>query len=304
MHERPIADLVDALRLLGADIRYLANNGYPPIHISGKAIEGGHTVISGNVSSQFLTAVLLAAPLAAGDVTIDVTGELVSKPYIDMTIETMARFGVSVVREGYRRFLVPAAARYISPGTYAVEPDASSATYFLAAGAIAGEVTVEGLGSKCIQGDAAFAQVLHAMGADVEIAETHTTVRSCPLTAIDMDLNHIPDAAMTAAVAALFARGTTRIRNIYNWRVKETDRLDAMDRELSKLGATVRTTRDSIEITPPTKFLPAVIDTYDDHRMAMSLALAAFGVGLTINDPQCTDKTFPQFFDRFNAICS
>lgn len=305
MAERPIGDLIDALTPLGARVTYLGNTGYPPLHIQARPLHGGEVSIDGSISSQFLTALLMMAPLLQEDLTIRVTGELVSRPYIDITLNVMQQFGVTVENNHYQSFHISAGQSYISPGQIMVEGDASSASYFLAAGAIGGgPVRVEGTGTASVQGDARFAEVLEQMGARVTWSEHWIEVsRDGPLKAVDVDLNHIPDAAMTIATTALFAEGTTRIRNIYNWRVKETDRLAAMATELRKLGATVDEGEDYIAITPPKALQPAAIDTYNDHRIAMCFSLAAFGdAGITINDPGCTSKTFPDYFDRFASI--
>ncbi len=304
MYERPIGDLVDALRPLGADIEYLGNKDYPPLKIRGTGLEGGRVSIRGNISSQFLTALLMAAPLAKQRLTIDIEGELVSKPYIDITLDVMARFGVEVQNNDYESFVVEPQ-QYQSPGEIMVEGDASSASYFLAAGAIGGgPVRVYGIGSQSVQGDVRFAEVLQKMGANVLYTPNYIEVSRDKLKALDVDLNHIPDAAMTIATAALFAEGKTAIRNIYNWRVKETDRLAAMATELRKVGAEVVEGEDFIEITPPAQVQSAAIDTYNDHRMAMCFSLAAFGNSeITINDPGCTSKTFPNFFELFNGLC-
>ena len=304
MHERPIGDLVDGLRQLGADIDYLGNEGYPPLHLKPGSIRpGGVLRVRGDVSSQFLTGLLMALPLTGEAATVEVVGELISKPYIEITLATMARFGVVVQREGWQRFTVPAGSRYRSPGTIYVEGDASSASYFLALGAIGGgPVRVEGVGRDSIQGDVKFAEALAQMGAVIEMGPNWMEARAPlgGLVAVDLDCNHIPDAAMTLAAAALFAKGTTTLRNIASWRVKETDRIVAMATELRKLGATVEEGGDFIRITPAT-LRPAAIDTYDDHRIAMCFSLAAFGTPLRINDPQCVAKTFPDYFDRFAA---
>jgi 3-phosphoshikimate 1-carboxyvinyltransferase len=305
MRERPVGDLVDGLRLLGADIRYLGIPGYPPLEIHGTGLAGGTATMRGNVSSQFLTSLLLSAPLARGPVEVIVPGEQVSKPYLDITMHMMRRFGARVTHEHYRRFRAEPGG-YRSPGTFLVEGDASSASYFLAAGAIRGPgVEVRGIGSDSIQGDVAFVDVLSLMGARVERRPTSIRVRppdTGQLRAPDVDLNHIPDAAMTLAVLALFADGTTRIRNIANWRVKETDRLHAMATELAKVGAAVEEGPDYLVITPPARLHEAAIDTYGDHRMAMCFALVALGgVAVTIRDPACVAKTFPEFFTRFAA---
>jgi len=304
MYERPIRDLVDALRPLGADIEYLGDEGFPPMRINAKGLNGGKVGIKGNISSQFLTALLMAAPPAGDDLTIVVDGELVSKPYIDITLHSMKLFGVEVINDNYQRFVVKAGQRYRSPGEVMVEGDASSASYFLAAAAIAGgTVRVYGVGSDSVQGDKAFAEVLGKMGAQVSYGPTWVEVTRGELNGVDLDLNAIPDAAMTIATTALFAKGPTAIRNVYNWRVKETDRLSAMATELRKVGAEVVEGEDYIEITPPAEIQSAAIDTYDDHRMAMCFSLAAFGKApITINDPGCTRKTFPEYFELFRQI--
>ena len=387
MHERPIGDLVDALRQLGADIRYLGNEGFPPLQIAPGVLAGDTVRVRGDVSSQFLTGLLMALPLAGQTVKVEVVGDLISKPYIAITLAMMARFGVRVQRghgdaehsgaghaaspplpqsgltanvsggqrQDWRCFVVFGSQRYRSPGAIHVEGDASSASYFLAAGAIGGgPVRVQGVGSESVQGDVRFAEALELMGARITMGpnwiecgrvmpEASGTHRPPPrgesqapasgkLKAIDLDCNHIPDAAMTLAVVALFADGTTRLSNIASWRVKETDRIAAMATELRKLGATVEEGADYIRVTPPalgsplptdktpshsTKRandarqvagyphspLPASIDTYDDHRMAMCFSLAAFGgAGVRINDPKCVAKTFPEYFAEFSQI--
>jgi 3-phosphoshikimate 1-carboxyvinyltransferase len=305
MKERPIGDLVAALADVNADIRYLDEIGYPALDIKGQRLTGGHIEVDGSVSSQFLTAILMAAPLFTSDSEIHIKGELVSIPYIDITLDIMRKFGVSVTHNQYQVFHVKGNQSYKAPETYMVEGDASSASYFLAAGAIkGGAVTVTGVGSASVQGDIRFAEVLEAMGATVSYAPNSITVTGAPLTAVDMDMNHIPDAAMTIATTALFAKGTTAIRNIYNWRVKETDRLFAMATELRKVGATVVEGHDFIEITPPAHLTHAQIDTYDDHRVAMCFSLVALSdTAVTINDPKCTAKTFPDYFVRLKSIC-
>ncbi len=305
MHERPIGDLVDGLRLLGADIDYLGNEGFPPLRVKPATIRLGEAVkVRGDVSSQFLTGLLMALPLTGEEVTVEVVGELISKPYIEITLATMARFGVMVRREGWQRFIVQAGSRYVSPGTIYVEGDASSASYFLALGAIGGgPLRVEGVGRDSIQGDVKFAEALAQMGAQIEMGPNWMEARAprAGLTAVDLDCNHIPDAAMTLATAALFAKGTTTLRNIASWRVKETDRIAAMATELRKLGAVVEEGEDCIRVTPAL-LRPAAIDTYDDHRMAMCFSLAAFGTPLRINDPKCVAKTFPDYFERFARV--
>jgi 3-phosphoshikimate 1-carboxyvinyltransferase len=304
MEERPIADLVKALRQAGAVISYLKNDGFPPVVINGCGLRGGNIDMDGSISSQFLTAYLMAAPMAAGDSTIIIQGELVSKPYIDITLKMMAAFGVAVSNDDYRRFFIEGGQLYRSPGTFLVEGDASSASYFLAAAAITGgRVRVNGIGRASMQGDIFFAEVLEKMGANITWGDDFIEATGGRLTAIDMDMNHIPDAAMTIATTALFAQGTTTIRNVYNWRVKETDRLAAMAKELRKVGARVVEGRDYIEITPPEKLRYATIDTYNDHRMAMCFSLVALGdVAVTINDPGCTAKTFPDYFEQLQKL--
>ena len=343
MHERPIGDLVDALRELGADIECLDNEGFPPLEIHPPSPqpspikgEGAQKVsVRGDVSSQFLTALLMALPLQDREVTVEVIGELISKPYIEITLEMMARFGVAVQQDGWHSFTVAADSRYVSPGVIHVEGDASSASYFLAAGAIGGgPMRIEGVGNGSVQGDVRFADALALMGAQIEMGENWMEARapkSGQLKAIDLDCNHIPDAAMTLAVVALFVEGTTTLRNIASWRVKETDRIAAMATELRKVGATVEEGADFIRITPPKSAMgikqkllswfrfpaqsvvpsarlsihnPASgIDTYNDHRMAMCFSLAAFGAeGIRINDPRCVAKTFPNFFTLFHDV--
>jgi 3-phosphoshikimate 1-carboxyvinyltransferase len=306
MRERPIDHLVDALRQLGAEIDYLDKPGCPPIRLQGGRIQGGQVSIKGNISSQYLTALLMSLPLAPKDSTIDVIGEQVSKPYLDITLDIMRQFGVTARHDNYQVFHVEGGQQYQSPGNYLIEGDASSASYFFAAAAIkGGTVRVNGLGRNSVQGDIAFLDVVEQMGARVNRQDSWIEVSGGPLQAIDLDLNHIPDAAMTVAMLALFANGTSRIRNIYNWRVKETDRMTAMATELRKLGAEIQTGDDYIVITPPAKILPASIDTYGDHRMAMCFSLAALGPSpITINNPDCVAKTFPDYFEAFAAITS
>ena len=315
MHERPIGDLVDGLRAVGADVRYGGNEGYPPLEIHPAQIRlTGPVPVKGNVSSQFLTALLMALPLTGKAATIEVMGELISKPYIEITLNLMRRFGIEVARDDWRAFHIPAAS-YTSPGTIAVEGDASSASYFLAAGALAaGPLRVEGVGRSSIQGDVKFIEALARMGANISAGDNWIEVRGFEqeenrankLRAIDADFNHIPDAAMTIAVLALFADGPSTLRNIASWRVKETDRIFAMATELRKLGATVEEGADYLRVTPPARFIPnASIDTYDDHRMAMCFSLAAFGgVPVRINDPACVNKTFPEYFTEFLRLTS
>ena len=304
MLERPIAHLVDALRQLGANIDYEGQEGFPPLRIRASGLRGGHVSIGGNISSQYLTSLLLASPLAQDTLEIDIIGELVSKPYIDMTIDVMRRFGVGVENHEYKAFHVQGGQRYQSPGRALVEGDASSASYFLSAAAIrGGTVRVTGVGADSVQGDVRHADVLEKMGARVTRGADYIEISRGELCGLDLDLNHIPDAAMTVAVTALFANGRTTIRNIGNWRVKETDRLAAMATELRKLGARVVEGPDFLEIDPPEEIQKAEIETYNDHRMAMSFSLASLGKAeITILDPSCVSKTFPDYFENFRAI--
>jgi len=306
MHERPIGDLVDALRAIGARIDYRGKAGFPPLAIHPAKLRVAAPVpVKGDVSSQFLSAMLMALPLTGADATIEVRGELISKPYVEITLNVMRRFGVAVERDGWARFRIPGA-RYTSPGSIYVEGDASSASYFLAAGALGGgPVRVEGVGRESIQGDVRFADVLEAMGARVRMEEGWIECAGRgKLRAFDLDFNHIPDAAMSAAVLALFADGPSRLANIASWRVKETDRIAAMATELRKLGAQVEEGADSLAITPPARVQAGVaIDTYDDHRMAMSFALVALGgVPVRIENPACVAKTFPDYFSALASI--
>ena len=301
MKERPIGHLVDALRL--AKITYLEQENYPPLRLQG-GFTGGNVDVDGSVSSQFLTALLMTAPLAPEDTVIRIKGDLVSKPYIDITLNLMKTFGVEIENQHYQQFVVKGGQSYQSPGTYLVEGDASSASYFLAAAAIkGGTVKVTGIGRNSMQGDIRFADVLEKMGATICWGDDYISCTRGELNAIDMDMNHIPDAAMTIATAALFAKGTTTLRNIYNWRVKETDRLFAMATELRKVGAEVEEGHDYIRITPPEKLNFAEIATYNDHRMAMCFSLVALSdTPVTILDPKCTAKTFPDYFEQLARI--
>ncbi|CAM8344268.1 3-phosphoshikimate 1-carboxyvinyltransferase [Candidatus Methylopumilus planktonicus] len=306
MHERPIKDLVDALLQLNADITYLGQEGYPPLKISPSEIMiNGPIKIRGDISSQFLTSLLMAMPLTKKEVVIEIEGDLISKPYIDITLNLMARFGIHVKKIDWKHFVIPGSSSYVSPGEIFVEGDASSASYFLAAGALAGDIEVKGIGRNSIQGDVKFAEALVLMGADINILEASIQVtKVAALQAINLDCNHIPDAAMTLAVLALFAKGTTKLLNIGSWRVKETDRIKAMATELRKLGAAVTEGNDFIEITPPLKIKEHVeIDTYDDHRMAMCFSLVSLrNIPITINDPACVNKTFPTYFEVLESI--
>ena len=315
MHERPIGDLVDALRALGCQIDYLGNPGYPPLRIGQPRIAIDKPIpVRGDVSSQFLTALLMALPLVAQrDVVIEVVGELISRPYIEITLNLLARFGIAVQRDGWQRFTIPAGSRYQSPGRIHVEADASSASYFIALGALAAPaaghhgIRIEGLGLNSIQGDIRFVEAAEAMGARVASGPNwlHITRGAWPLKAIDLDCNHIPDAAMTLAVMALYADGPTTLRNIASWRVKETDRIAAMATECRKLGATVDEGPDWLRVTPPTTWKAARIHTYDDHRVAMCFSLAAFnpaGLPVRIEDPKCVAKTFPDYFEALFSV--
>jgi 3-phosphoshikimate 1-carboxyvinyltransferase len=304
MRERPIHHLVEALEQLGTKAEYLARPNCPPLKIQGGNIKGGKVEIRGDISSQYLTALLMSLPLATEDSVIEVIGEQVSKPYLDLTLEIMNKFGVTAEHEDHQLFRIPAGQVYRSPGEYLIEGDASSASYFFAAAAIkGGTVRVNGLGVDSVQGDFDFLKVIEDMGAKVRREKEWVEVTGQPLSAIDQDLNHIPDAAMTIAAMALFAEGTTKIRNIYNWRVKETDRMHAMSTELRKLGATVETGHDYIIIEPPESIQSAEIDTYGDHRIAMAFSLAALqDVPIIINHPEVTAKTFPNYFELFETV--
>jgi 3-phosphoshikimate 1-carboxyvinyltransferase len=315
MHERPIGDLVDALRQLGCQIDFMGNEGFPPLRIGKPALKLDAPIqVRGDVSSQFLTALLMALPLVATqDITIEVVGELISKPYIEITLNLLARYGIAVRREGWQRFTIPAGSHYQSPGVLHVEADASSASYFIALGAIAASpgqpVRIEGVGEGSIQGDIRFIEAARQMGAQVTGGPNWLEISkgSWPLTAIDLDCNHIPDAAMTLAVMALYADGPCTLRNIASWRVKETDRIAAMAAELRKLGATVEEGPDSLRVTPIVRhdWKAASIHTYDDHRIAMCFSLAAFNPAnqpVRILDPKCVAKTFPDYFEALFSV--
>ncbi len=304
MHERPIGDLVQGLRQLGADIAYSEREGYPPLRIEARGLSGGEAAISGATSSQFLSAMLMAAPLARSAVNVHITDRLVSEPYVEMTLALLERVGVTVRRPEPMRFHVAAGQAYRSPGRVLVEGDASSASYFLAGAAITGgTLRVEGCGTDSVQGDARFATVLERMGARVRFEPDAIEVTGPPqaggLHGIEADLKDMPDAAMTLAVAALFARGATTLKGIANWRVKETDRMAAVSAELEKLGARTEVGSDQLRVHPPERLLPASIATYHDHRMAMAFSLAACGPEpVEIIDPGCVAKTFPTFFEE------
>ncbi|MCB9654238.1 MAG: 3-phosphoshikimate 1-carboxyvinyltransferase [Deltaproteobacteria bacterium] len=307
MHERPIGDLVTALRSAGAAIDYLGEPGFPPLQIHAHGLRGGSIRIEGGTSSQFLSALLMAAPLAEEASVIELTGTLVSKPYVEMTCAVMRRFGAVIETPAPGVYRVPGRQSYTSIDAFAVEGDASSASYFLAAAAISGgTVRVEGIGTSATQGDVRFVDVLERMGAVVRRSDDWLEVTGTGhLEGVEIDGRDIPDAAMTAATTALFANGTTRIRGVANWRVKETDRIAAMAHELRKLGASVTEHEDGLEISPPAQLKPATIDTYNDHRMAMSFSLAALGdVTIEINDPGCTSKTFPDYFETLIRLAT
>lgn len=319
MHERPIGDLVDALRGLGCAIDDLGNAGYPPLRLRGPSTLALDTPVRvrGDVSSQFLTALLLALPLVAErDIRIEVVGELISKPYIEITLALLARFGIAVQRDGWEAFTIPAGSRYRSPGEVFVEGDASSASYFVALGAIAATdapLRIEGVGSESLQGDVRFIEAAAAMGAQVQTGPNWLEVRrgAWPLKGLTLDCNHIPDAAMTLAVMALYADGPTTLTNIASWRVKETDRIAAMATELKKLGASVDEGPDWIRVQPLRDWKAAAIHTYDDHRVAMCFSLAAFNglvtdaaVPVRILEPQCVAKTFPDYFETLFGVVS
>ena len=303
MHERPIAHLVDALKQGGATLEYKKGIGYPPVLTKG-GFKGGSIMLDGSISSQFLTSLLIVAPLALQNTNIFIKGNLVSKPYIDITLNLMKYFGVNIVNDCYKSFYIKGNQKYESPGNYLIEGDASSASYFLASAAIkGGSVKVIGVGKKSVQGDIKFADVLEKMGAIIDWGDSFIVCRHNKLEKIDLDMNHIPDAAMTIAIVALFAKGTSIIRNIYNWRVKETDRLSAMSKELKKVGAIIKEGRDFLSITPPNFFKFAEIDTYNDHRMAMCFSLICLsGTSVRILNPNCISKTFPSYFENFLKI--
>lgn len=316
MRERPIADLIDGLQQLGADVECVKETGCPPVTIRAKGLQGGKASISGKMSSQFLSSLLMAAPAVDGDVTISIKDELISAPYVALTIGLMKKFGVHVQiegdMEGTPSFTIASTEKYVSPGSILVEGDASSASYFIAGAAITGgTVTVRGCGSDSVQGDVAFANVMEQMGATVTWAPESITVTRDPsvrLKGVDVDCGKIPDAAMTLAVAALFADGPTTIRNVYSWRLKETERMKAIVAECTKLGATVEEFEDYCIIHPPADNKindNVLIETYDDHRMAMTFSLAACGgVNVIINDPGCTAKTFPTYFEMLESIAT
>jgi 3-phosphoshikimate 1-carboxyvinyltransferase len=304
MRERPIVDLVEGLQQLGAKVRLLNGPPGPPVEILAQGLPGGTARIKGSVSSQFLSAILMAAPGAEKDVTLEIDDTLVSMPYVEMTLALMERFGVHVENRDFQEFHIPGKQTYHSPGDFFVEGDASSASYFLAGAAITGgTVTVHGCGTESLQGDSKFAEVLEQMGAETQWQPHSVTVRGNTLKGVDLDMNRMPDAAMTLAVAALFAEGTTKIRNVYNWRLKETERMKAVTTELRKLGAEVEEGDDYLIIDPPDQIQSTEIETYDDHRMAMAFSLAACGAeSVTILDPGCVSKTFPDYFEVLKSV--
>jgi 3-phosphoshikimate 1-carboxyvinyltransferase len=304
MRERPIVDLVEGLQQLGAKVRLLNGPPGPPVEILAQGLPGGTARIKGSVSSQFLSAILMAAPGAEKDVTLEIDDTLVSVPYVEMTLALMERFGVHVENRDFQEFHIPGKQTYHSPGDFFVEGDASSASYFLAGAAITGgTVTVHGCGTESLQGDSKFAEVLEQMGAETQWQPHSVTVRGNTLKGVDLDMNRMPDAAMTLAVAALFAEGTTKIRNVYNWRLKETERMKAVTTELRKLGAEVEEGGDYLIIDPPDQIQSTEIETYDDHRMAMAFSLAACGAeSVTILDPGCVSKTFPDYFEVLKSV--
>ena len=304
MRERPIVDLVEGLQQLGAKVRLLNGPPGPPVEILAQGLPGGTARIKGSVSSQFLSAILMAAPGAEKDVTLEIDDTLVSVPYVEMTLALMERFGVHVENRDFQEFHIPGKQTYHSPGDFFVEGDASSASYFLAGAAITGgTVTVHGCGTESLQGDSKFAEVLEQMGAETQWQPHSVTVRGNTLKGVDLDMNRMPDAAMTLAVAALFAEGTTKIRNVYNWRLKETERMKAVTTELRKLGAEVEEGDDYLIIDPPDQIQSTEIETYDDHRMAMAFSLAACGAeSVTILDPGCVSKTFPNYFEVLKSV--
>ncbi len=306
MHERPIKDLVDALCLLGFQVHYLEKEGYPPLHILPGNLKAKKIAIKGNVSSQYLTALLMSLPHLQQAVKIDVDGILISKPYIEITLKLLADFGVNIPHESYQSFQIPNNAQFTSPGTFYVEGDASSASYYLALGAICGPLTVKGVGRKSIQGDIRFVDALIKMGADVVMHDNEIIVskpKDGQIKGIDLDCNHIPDAAMTLAILAVFGDQKTILRNIGSWRVKETDRIHAMATELQKLGVKIEEGEDYLVVYPQASLNEGIeIETYDDHRIAMCFSLLSAKVPLTILDPSCVDKTFPNYFELFQKV--
>jgi 3-phosphoshikimate 1-carboxyvinyltransferase len=309
MRERPIQDLLDGLKALGVEAESEWGTGCPPVRLDTPGLAGGKVLVTGAVSSQYLSGLLMAAPAASAPVTIEVAGELVSKPYVDMTLAVMRDFGVEVRRDGYARFEVPAPAAYRAR-RYAVEPDASSASYFLAAAAATGgQVTVEGLTRNSTQGDAHFPDVLRAMGCAVSWSERGVTVAApqppAHLKGVRVDLNSMPDMVLTLAPLAVFARGRTAIRNVANLRVKESDRLQALATELARLGAKVEQHPDGLTIYPPEAIQAAELATYNDHRMAMGMAIIGLRApGIRIAGAECVSKTYPGYFEDLARLAA
>ncbi|HOA51953.1 MAG TPA: 3-phosphoshikimate 1-carboxyvinyltransferase [Thermogutta sp.] len=302
MRERPIQDLVDALNRLGANVRTELPTGCPPVIVEAHGLPGGETEICGEISSQFFSGLLMAAPYSRCDVTLLVRGDLVSKPYVEMTLAVMKAFGVTGENEAFQRLSVRSGQMYRGR-TYAIEPDASAATYFFAAAAVTqGRITVTGLGENSLQGDVRFVDCLAAMGCEVTMGDDQITVEGRPLRGISVDMNAISDTVPTLAVVALFAEGPTLIRGVKHIRHKETDRIHALALELRRLGAQVEEFEDGLRIIPAS-YHPAEIHTYQDHRMAMSFAIAGLRIpGIKILDPGCTAKTYPEFFEDLRAI--
>lgn len=303
MRQRPIGPLVQALRTLGAEIEYGGREGFPPLRIRARGLRGGRVALSGETSSQFVSSLLLSAPAADGEIEIEILGRPVSRPYIDLTLRIMSLMGVQVRREGYRWFRVPAAAAY-RPGRVEIEADAAGANYFLAmAAATGGRARIRGLGRGTLQGEARFFRVLQEMGCQARTGRDWIEIRGGPLRGVEVDMGDMPDSVQTLAAVALFARGRTRVRNVRHLRAKETDRIRALARELEKLGARVQEREDGFTMTPPARIRPAEIETYRDHRMAMSFAVAALGApGIVIRDPACVTKSFPDFWDRLESL--
>lgn len=303
MRERPIGGLVDALRTLGAQIAYEMSEGCPPLAIAANGLKAGRTVVAGDTSSQFVSSLLLAAPGIGGAVEIAVEGDVASKPYIEITLDVMRDLGVAVERDGYRSFRIPAGSKY-RPRVYAIEADGASAMYFLAMAAVTGgKARVRGIGARTHQGEVELARILEQMGNKVTMGPDFIELTGGPMKGVDVDMNNCPDSAQTLAAVALFAKGPTRVRNVKNLRVKETDRIAAIAKECGKLGAEVEEGADGFTLVPPARLLPAEIDTYRDHRMAMSFAVAATAApGVVIRDPECVSKSFPGFFEKLESL--
>lgn len=301
MMERPIGPLTEALRSLGINIEYLNNDGFPPVRIRGAVPKVHEVTVSGSTSSQFITALLMAAPVCGG-LKIKIKGDLISKPYVDLTVKLIEKFGAVVSRNGYSEFTVEGTG-YTSPGSYLIEGDATGATYFAAAAAIGGELELYGLPEDSVQGDIKFLDVLAQMGAKIKKTESSVIIKKSKLHGIDIDMNAMPDAAMTLVPLALYTDGPITIRNIASWRVKETDRIEAMVKEMSKLGVKVESGEDYISIDGSTRNdVTPTFDTYNDHRMAMCMSLVAFDRDIVINDPECINKTFPTYFNNLKSV--